>query len=145
MCIYIFYKKNNTEHACYLKSNYLIKPTTHRTLCQQNDICLKQEKINYYQRFIADCDYGFACTSQSCLKQRIFTVFPFSVKHTILQRTGNKEKLFLFSICFIQHFSIHLSPYTPIKRYWSVHFIDYGSVLKILSWFRNFDNFRTMG
>ena len=25
------------------------------------------------------------------------------------------------------------------------NFIDYGSVLKILSWFRNFDNFRTMG
>ncbi len=133
MCIYIFYKKNNTEHACYLKSNHLIKPPTHRTLCRQNDICLKQEKVNYYQRFTADCNYGFACTSQSCLKRRIFTVFPYSVKRIFLKRTEEQFKTFFVFICFIQHFYIFLFPYTPIKRYWSVHFIDYGSVLKILS------------
>ena len=132
MCTSIFYKKGHTECSCYLnpiiRSKCLhIKPYADKITF------VKQKKVNYYQRFTADCNYGFACTSQSCLKRRIFIVFPYSVKRIFLKRTEEQFKTFFVFICFIQHFYIFLSPYTPIKRYWSVHFIDYGSVLKILS------------
>ena len=72
--------------------------------------------------------------------------FPFSCKTYIHSKNRETITNFLFSICFIQHFSIHLLPYTLVKRYWSVHFIDYGSVFKdIIFGFRKLRQFQNNG